>query len=260
MVEYVQDARLVKAFGVFLDVFAVVRKELLLDCQRAFEAFPLCELCDDCRHSTQHTIVHEGVVKRFHFNRIEGRFCCHALRDGVDLPVLVATGPQELFEIHGAHGVVGFVTHAVALDAVVVYSQHGPAAYDVEASVLLEELERRGYFGTLLHLVEENERVVIDKALGRVDEGDVLHDVRCAVAVGNDGFVAGFFHEVDFNDRGIDALGEAAYRRRLADLSRPSDHEGVPTGVAMPLGQKRVRFSSEVHFFKHPLHMVIHTF
>ena len=76
----------------------------------------------------------------------------------LDYIVLISFCPKEFFEIHGTHLIISLISYTVRLDFLVVHSEHGSTADDIESSILLEELQRCGNIGKVRDFIEEDQR------------------------------------------------------------------------------------------------------
>ena len=83
---------------------------------------------------------------------------------GFDCLVIVTLSPQELLKVKGFHLIVSLVSDAVAFDGLVIDSQHRSAADNVELPILSKKLQRRSYIRMILNLIEENQRLMWNKA------------------------------------------------------------------------------------------------
>ena len=166
----------------------------------------------------------------------------HVRRELVPIPLC----REELAEVKGVHLVVDLVSDAVALDAPVADAEHRAATYDVEAAVLVEELEGRRDLGIFLQLVEEEQRFPRLEALRGVEQGDVAQDARRIVPVVADVLVARLFHKVDLDQVVVCRLGESPDGFGFAHLARPLDDDGESVVVGLPLGQEPVYVTRQI--------------
>ena len=247
VVEHVEDARLIHAFGVFADVFFVVDDELALDGEGAFKGAAFDVGAHDGWHAAEHTVIEKKSVKNGELQLAERALFLHVAENILHGVLAIAFCPEKLFEIEGAHFVVGFVADAVALDPAVVDAEHGAAANDIEATVQGEKFQTRGDLGKFLELVKNKECVVRQKFFGRIQEGDVFDDGVDAVAVCDDLFVVGFFDKVDGDDAFIVALAKVEDGCGFANLARPFDDEGLFVRCLSPMDEGVVDLSFEIH-------------
>ena len=166
----------------------------------------------------------------------------HVRRKLVPIPLC----REELTEVKGVHLVVDFVSDAFALYAPVADAEHRAAAYDVEAAVLMEELESRCDLGIFLQFVEEEQRFARLEALRGIEQGDVAQDTRRVVPVVADVLVARLFHKVDLDQVAVCRLGESPDGFGFAHLARPFDDNGEPVIGGLPLGQEPVYVTRQI--------------
>jgi len=155
VIENVQYTPFVQTFGVFLDIFAIVKHQLSLSLKRSFE----CILIDIRAHNIGHTAKSAIVQKDIHkhlvlyirkWPRLD-KVREHLAGERIVIPLR----PQELLKIEGAHFEISFVAYAITLDSLVVNPKHRTAAYHVKAGILFKEFQRRRNFGELLQFVKE---------------------------------------------------------------------------------------------------------
>ena len=178
MVENVQYAPFVQAFGVFLNVFAIVQHQLPLGLKRPFECIPVDIRAHDIGHAAKSAIVQKDIHKRFMLHLRKWPRLDKVRKHLADDRIVIPLRPQELLEIEGAHFEIGFVTYAIALDSLVVNPEHRTTAYHVEAAVLFEEFQRRRNFGEFLQFVKKQKRFSLNEPFRRIQKADVAHNAR----------------------------------------------------------------------------------
>ena len=139
MIENVQYTPFIQAFGVFLNVFAIVQHQLSLGLKRPLECVSINIRAHDIGHAAKSAIVQKDVHERFMLHVRKWSRLDKVREHLIDDRIVIPLRPQELLEIERAHFEIGFVTYAIALDSLVVNPEYRTATYHVEACILFEE-------------------------------------------------------------------------------------------------------------------------
>jgi len=129
----------------------------------------------------------------------------------------------------------------------VVHSKQRTRTDDVKAAIQLEKLERRGAIGTLLHFVEQDERIVRNELPIRIQERNFSDNRVRFEALLENSLVLGFLDKV-YRDETLVVLRKMRNGRSFSDLPSTLYNERQMVGICLPIDQKRVQLSSESVF------------
>ena len=188
----------------------------------------------------------------------------HALQIAAQLVCgarLVATRPKELLEVQRAHGDLPFVSNRQRRRVVKLpeaHAQQRTRADYVKAAILREVLESGPGGGTLLELVEKNERLARHEPHTGDEQRHARVDVFRRERTIEDAFQLRVLDKVDIDEAFVLAAPKLSHDERLAHLARAVDEKTLCAMGALPLPEgvehlaleHRVLPTTECMFFR----------
>ena len=194
------DPRLIQPFRILPDILFIIRDQLPLKFQCALECIPLYILPHHTGHTAQYAIIKKQIPAHRQRKFPERLSLRHVCKKIIGQIISVTFRPEELFKIQRVHLIIRLISDTVALNPSVADPQERPAADHIITAVKLKKLKRSRNIREILYFIKNNERLSLRKAFGRVDPGNVLHNVLRLITIFQNHFVFRFFHKININN------------------------------------------------------------